>query len=296
MIKIENEIYYEDYEESLNLARNIDYSKYEYPELTLFHIYSEIKTEKELLCIKSWIATQNTKKCKLYLWSDYDISNNKLIQPYLDFLTLKIYNPIEESKGTLLEGKVDYLSANDDLHWSKSDLFRILITNKYGGIFSDMDVIYLRDFLPILDQEFVYQWGSETNFSNNGACATFLSTFKNSEFSNLLMSELIDSGIYLRSTIWGKDLIAKVYRKFKEFTIFPGAFFDTEWQINVKYKGLGDSIESGWFIKNEFSNILFEEAFAWHWHNSSNKNKIVEDGSKFYNLSKKTDEILNRIL
>jgi hypothetical protein len=65
--------------------------------------------------------------------------------------------------------------------------------------------------------------------------------------------------------------------------------------MNVEYingkrkydpKGMGTKMESGWFTRNECSNFLFEEAFSWHWHNSSNKISDIEDGSKFDLLRK----------
>jgi hypothetical protein len=299
MIKIENiSEQHLDYEKALDFLKKLNDEDYDYPEyITNFHIYTEVKSEKELLCIKSWIATQNLEKCKLYIWSDYDISDNELLKPFLNLVNLRIYNPIEEAKGTILEDKIDYLTANDSKYWLKSDLFRILITHKYGGIFSDMDIVYLRDFKPILNQEFVYQWGSEIDFIKNGSCATFLSVFKNSEFSNHLLKEIINSPIAPDTTNWGKELLGRIYSYYK-FTIFPSTFFDVEWQLNTSYingqrvynpNGLGTQTESGWFEKNEFSNDLYLESFAWHWHNSSYKFTEIKEGSKFWNLQKITD-------
>jgi hypothetical protein len=276
--------------------KNIKEDDYQYPEgVTNFHIYSEIRNEKELLCVKSWIATQNLEKCKLYIWSDYDITDNKLLMPYMDYVTLKVYDPVKEAKGTILEKKLKHLKAKDHRHWLKSDLFRILITHKYGGIFSDMDVVYLRDFKPLLDQEFVYQWGGETDFINQGACATFLSTFKNSEFSTILMKELSEAPVLPDTTTWGKELLGKVYSYYRNFTIFPSPFFNIEWQINLKHPGLANIIEDGWFVKTEHSNKLFPESFAWHWHNTSHKHKPIQEGSKFNLLQQLTDKKLKSI-
>ena len=52
---------------------------------------------------------------------------------------------------------------------------RLLVLHKYGGVWVDMDVVFLRDFKPLLDQEWMYMWGSETDFIKEGACATVLS-------------------------------------------------------------------------------------------------------------------------
>ena len=150
---------YTDYKKSYEFIKNINNNSYEYPaEQTIFHIYTEVKTIKELESIRSFFATQNLNKTKLFVWSDYDISNLECLAPFKKFITFKIYNPIEEAKGTVLENKFDYLLARDAKYYIQSDLLRILALHKYGGIWIDMDIILLRDFKPILDQEYMYQW------------------------------------------------------------------------------------------------------------------------------------------
>ena len=69
------------------------------------------------------------------------ISNNS---PQL--LKNRIYNPIEEAKDTKLESRLDILNASDERNWAKGDLFRILILHKYGGVYVDFDVVFLRVF------------------------------------------------------------------------------------------------------------------------------------------------------
>ena len=190
-----NPEFYKDYETCLEFLSNIKDENYEYPpDVTLFHIYTEVRTDKELECIKSFLATQNLEKCKLIIWSDYDINDNDLIQPYKEYLDLRLWDAKEEAKGTILEG-IPHLDAMDDKHYLQSDLLRILVLYKYGGVWIDMDIIFLRDFKPLLDQEYMYQWGGDIDFANQGACATVLSGFKESEFMTKLMQGVIDSRI-----------------------------------------------------------------------------------------------------
>jgi hypothetical protein len=283
-------IFYKDYELCLNFLDTVDFN-IKRNNVCNYHTYSEIKTEKELMVVKSFLATQNLETSKFILWSDYDISDNKLIQPYKNYIELRVFNPEEESKGTCLENKKQHLSSNDNLYWLKSDLFRILATYKYGGVFTDMDFIYLNNFSPILDLEFTYQWGSELDFAGFGSCGTVMKLDKKSDLAEMMLQELCNSHISPNTTIWGKDLFAKVYRKNK-FTILPSTFFNTEWMINKKYPGKGDSTEHGWFNKNKHSTDLFLNTFGWHWHNSSHKTKIVNEGSKFDLLTKYIDNKL----
>tara|TARA_Y100000816_G_C26098298_1_gene581594 strand:- start:1696 stop:2601 length:906 start_codon:yes stop_codon:yes gene_type:complete len=282
---------YKDYEACLDFLKNIDIKEYEYPKnKTIFHVYTEVKTTKELMVIKSFLATQNLDHCEMVVWSDYNIEDNPLIQPYKKYLTLKVWNAFEEAEGTILDKKYHILNARDHKYYLQSDLLRLLVLHKYGGVWVDMDVILLRDFKPLLDQEYMYMWGSETDFVREGACATVLSLQKNSEFSLELLKQVLVTPARPATACWGKEMFAHLYRRYP-FPILPSTFFNTEWCVNVKHKGLGDVMDKSWFVdvghKNDY---LFPEAFAWHWHNSSNKDRQVEEGSKFHILETMMDQ------
>jgi hypothetical protein len=287
-----SEIYF-DFRKGLNFLRQIDDNDYEYPdEITNFHVYSEIKNDKELECIKSYFATQNLEKTKLILWSDYDITDNKLLQPFKDKIDFRVWDAASEAKGTILENEKEKLESADQKHYLQSDLLRLLALHKYGGVWIDMDIILLRDFKSILDQEYMYQWGGETNFEVEGACATVLSLKKQSEFSKKLLLMLKEMPIIGNTPIWGKDLFAKLYKLWPYFTIFPSTFFNTEWLISKVDRDFSKNVQKGWFDKTEYSDNLFLGAFAWHWHNSSNKSKKIQEGSKFNLLKKRNDKLL----
>ena len=69
---------YTDYREGLKYLGFLDDKDYDYPkEVVPFHVYSEFKTPKELVVLKSYLATQNLQKTKLIVWSDYDISDQE---------------------------------------------------------------------------------------------------------------------------------------------------------------------------------------------------------------------------
>lgn len=277
---------YRNYIQCHDFLKTINDKNYSYPEeIKIFHVYTELRNEKELECIKSYFATQNLEKTRLYIWSDYSIEDLECLKPFKKYITFKIYNPIEEAKGTVLEKQIEKLLAKDGKHYLQSDLLRILACHKYGGIWIDMDIILLRDFKPILDQEYMYQWGSEIEYEKEGACATVLSCFKNSEFSNYLINEIQNMPIIYGSTIWGKDMFAKVYSKFK-FNIFPSPFFNSEWLISITDEKLSNDILEMWFEKECPDELLFLDSFAWHWHNSSNKHKQINKNSKFDKLKK----------
>ena len=304
-ITIENNLeLYRNYRKTLAYLSNVDENNYSYPnDITYFHVYSDIKNEKELLCIESYLTTQNMEKTKLILWSDYDISDNELIKPYKNLIDMRVYDFDRESKGTILEGNSSLSNAKDTKHYMKSDILRFLVTHKYGGVWLDMDMVLLRNFVPILDQEWAYMWGAEEDFYNFGPCAAIMNIHKESPHSQLCLEEMVKTQLQGDSTVLDHILLAKVYSK-QRFTVFPSAFFNTEWQMNIEWfnnhraydpNGYGTKTESGWFVKNEFSDSLFEGAFSWHWHNSTYKNHTIQKGCKFDILQTKIKTLLKNI-
>ena len=286
---------YFDYRLGLNLLRSVNEDDYSYPEDKIhFHIYTEVKSEKELECVKSFLATQNLNHTNLIIWSDYSIEDNELIQPYKDYIDLRVYNAREEAVGTPMEYEHGMLDASDSKYYLKSDLFRLMMLHKYGGVWADMDIVFLRDFKPILDQEYMYQWGGDTDFSNLGACATVLAMKKESEFSFKMLEVVKTMPALGDTTVWGKDTFAKLWRVWPNFTIFPSTFFNTEWLMSKVDRQLSEDVENDWFYnKNDTAkDSLFLDAFSWHWHNSSKKTFPIEEGSKFDLLRKRTDDLL----
>lgn len=292
---------YVDYKKGLQFLRSIKDEDYSYPEEVVpFHLYTEVRTPKELLAIKSYLATQNLEKTKLIVWSDYDISNQENIQPYKDLVDFRVYDPKELAKGTPLENVASHLSTGGDHnHWMSSGVMRFLVLYKFGGIYFDMDMVLLRDFKPILGQDFAYQWGSSTDFAKerrweedcHGPCAAMLGAVKGSQFIEDCMERLIQTPA-TGGTCYDEDMLGYVYAK-RPFTVFPSTFFNTEWLVGKTDKDESRRLDACMFdfpISERAD--LFEGVFAWHWHNSSNKHKNIAKGSKFDTLSKMTDERL----
>jgi hypothetical protein len=284
---------YYDYIECLKFLQNINNKNYFYPdEKVNFHIYSEFRTDKEIVSLMSYFATQNLEKTKIIVWSDYDIEKEPRVQRFKNMIDFRIWDAKTEAMGTILEKENHMLIAADEKHYLQSDLLRLLALHKYGGIWIDMDIILLRDFKPLLDQEYMYMWGSETNYSSEGACASVLSVKKQSLFSIRLLEEAAKMQIIPNSTCWGKNMFAKLYAIYP-FTILPATFFNIEWCMNKKTPGSGNHVENGWFkFQNDNKMHMYLETFSWHWHNSSKKNLTIENGSKFDLLTKLTEDRL----
>jgi hypothetical protein len=288
------ELYSTDVDICLSFLKNIKDENYNYPSIpTNFHVYTDVKNEKQVMVIKSFLATQNLQHTILNVWTDEDISNNELVKPFLKYINFKVYNPAIEFKDTPLENKQQYENAKDQKHWAQSGILRLLLLYKYGGIWADMDMVLLRDFKPILDNEFAYMWENFTDFGminshNYGPCAALLGGIRGSNFTRECMTELLNTPVQLNSPCFDYPLMAKVYRRLK-FTVFPSVFFNTEWQMKPD---VSKPIIEGWWKKNDYSNRLYLDAFSWHWHNSGQGRKPIEEGCKFDLLTKLTNQRL----
>jgi hypothetical protein len=295
---------YKDYKKCIEFLSSIKDEDYSYPEeVTYFHVYTEVRTPKELMAIKSYVATQNLEKTKLIVWSDYDITEQENIQPYKDLVEFRVYSPEELAKGTPLEGNSTYLNATDDgNHWMSSGVMRFLVLYKFGGIYYDMDTVLIRDFKPLLGRNFAVQWGGSTDFGkvdpfcgdSHGPCAALLGANKGGQYIEDCMEAVLTTPIRHYTTCFDEDMMARVYRKNpNSFTIFPSPFFDTEWQVSKTDRDLAEELDKSLFdAPLQSEEHLFLDSFAWHWHNSSNKNKDIVEGSKFYLLEQLTNRRL----
>ena len=275
--------------QSLEYAKSLPIS--DWKEETTFHFYWRVPKEfgrKQALPVKSTIVTQDLSKTKIILWSNVDLSDNPYVKPLLPFIELKIWNLEQEVKNTPLENsKVVKGVVDDPLCYLGGDLFRLLCLYKYGGVYIDMDVVVLRDFLPILPYEFMYQWGSsgtvptggEPILKQNGA---IMRLKQKSTLALDLLKELELTPAKTNTTCWGTELYHKVWNKNKNWITFPCAWFNTEWGMSRTIQPFKKNFEG-----NE-SAELFDGAFAWHWHNKWDED--VEDGCKFQILENIVEE------
>ena len=275
---------YYDLDECLKCCKNIPET--EYKESTYFHMYWNVGLpfeRKQLLPIKSYLTTQNLYNTKLIIWSNVDLSDNELIKKYSENIEFRIYDPIKESIGTELENRKDLLTVNDSRNWAGGDLFRILVLHNYGGLYVDFDVVFLRDFAPLLSQEFMYKWGLEKDMINGA----IMRGFKHSQLMKDLIHEIAIGGSFPNSTIWSTNLYQKVRNYNKNWTIFPSGFFNSEWQ-DMKFNTPGNGEVFLPFTKNDFD--MYDGAFSWHWHNKWTSD--IEEGSKWQVLESSIDKKL----
>ena len=230
---------------------------------------------KQALPVKAFFATQDPSMCSLVLWSDQDLSANEWLQPFLPRLTLRIYDPAVESRGTPLEAYPKIYRQRDSRVYRDGDLFRILVLHNYGGVYADMDTVLLRSLGVLLDQEFVYQWD---RFDDMYAPA-LMRLRKGGDFVRELVQGIVEipPGKYN----WGRENVKRAILRGRPITVFPSPFFNTEWQADPGFKPFERTPESA---------NLYDGAFAWHWHNQWDA--PIEEGSKFQILEARIGRLL----
>lgn len=270
------------YLESLNFSKNLvtnNNSK------LVFHCFWRVPRDfgrKQATVLKSIISSHinHLNNIEINLWSNVDLTKNAYLNEVLEFINFRIWNLHQEISGTILED-CHFLQnnnmINDSLCYLEGDLFRLLVLNKYGGFYIDMDVLVLRDMSPLNDFEFLYQWGTsgynklEPNMKMNGA---IMRLDKNSKASKEYLEILKNTPPVKDSFIWGTNMYSKLKN---DIWILPGVWFNSEW-------GFEDTkLEP---FKKTDKVELFEGAFTWHWHNRWDD--VIEEGSKFQILE---DEI-----
>ncbi|CAH1758333.1 12037_t:CDS:1 [Entrophospora sp. SA101] len=246
-------------------------------EHVVFHSYWRIDLkeigEKQIATLRSFFATQDNNYSSLILWSNGNLSNDKGLEPffekYPDRFSTRLYEVEKESSGTPIENS-QYINIKDDLAYLDGDLVRLLVLYKYGGVWFDMDSLFIRDFSPLVEHEWVGQWDCfiPDGFPFNGA---FMRFRKNSPYVCEMLSEIHNGPQPGKNSFnWGSYLYLKIYRRLiqngkQPFKIIPWCFTDSH------VCRPSNSMPSAFEENDGFNKDRLLQTFAYHWHNQWEK-------------------------
>ncbi|RUP47623.1 hypothetical protein BC936DRAFT_145521 [Jimgerdemannia flammicorona] len=240
-------------------------------ENTIYHSYwrSDLTPfgEKQVSTLRSFFATQNANHSTLFLWS-----NGELISPLLtnlksivgDRLQIRLYDTEVLAKGTPIEGS-PHLSIKDDLAYLDGDLIRLLVLYKYGGMWFDMDTLFVRDMSPVLSQEWLGQFDCfmPEGLPFNGA---FMRFRKDSPYVCEMLGEMATGPSPRKNTVdWGGYLYYRVYRRLLQHGIKP--FSTLPWCFTDSVSCTAENSMPHAFDEAEFPKERLDQTFAFHWHN-----------------------------
>jgi hypothetical protein len=247
-------------------------------EVERFHFYWKGSFgPKQAFALKSLLATQRPGTFELWLWLDYqdgydDYAKNPLLRPLLPLISVKRFVPVDEARGTPLEGR--------DEHWKRrtvkvSNFLRHIVLFKYGGTYIDIDTAVLRDLGPLcrlegMESEFAYQWSSRP--CGNSA------VLRLRKESSLALA-LLTSGL-ARGNCDPRTILQFADNEALDLLILPAPFFDPLW-LAVDRRDRGFRAPFATF--SDFFRAFNAEfprpggfrdhqdfcsgAFAYHWHN-----------------------------
>lgn len=267
-------------DESLLEANKLPSSTY--AEDLIFHAYWDGElVEQHLISITScWLFNvkgRSNRKIKLWVKNSPDNKCKEEISKYADIIE---YDFEEQVLGTPFEGKSFYAIERPAYF---SDVVRYGLLYKFGGLWFDLDVFFLKSIDPVLssfsEKVFLYRWSHEE--FPNGAIY-FSPAPKDHE-----LTKIID--IFLEKNIgFGFNETKVGFDTDVGFTVLPCAWFDPAWLENDCFDDF-----SQFFYRNKASytlNNFFSGAFAYHWHNRWNF--PIKEGSVISDLYNEVKSLL----
>lgn len=219
-------------------------------------------------------------------------SGEKLLRPFSekgfrlaavspDFPYLFRNTPAEPWFDRLLQGEVD--AGNVPLGQNLSNLLRLAILYKYGGVYMDTDVIVLRSFDGLRNAIGAQSVDSKTgNWSRlNNAVMVF------DEKHPLLHNFMEEFARTFNGYKWGHNgpyLVSRVVQRVAgnpglEFRVLPrAAFYPVDWRrVSGLFRAPGNGNHRKWIVEKHHS--IRRWSFVLHLWNRESRSIKVEEGS-----------------
>lgn len=240
-------------------------------EKVIFHSYwyGQIG-EKQAFSLKSVLATQPRDTVELWLWLDLEngyegYAHNEYLKPLLPWLQVRPFDADQEIRDTPYEQCVWMFHGPEPTF--RADGFRLLELYKRGGVYFDLDVMFLKDLSPVLAAgEFCYAWERQP-YANNA-----LLYFKKESPLNRAIAE---KALRLE-TFRPWHLLEYGDRNLSSCIVYPSAFFDPLWQKKQEEPGLLHGFADfftrpvtdgpAYAVPLE-AQPFFPGVYAHHWHN-----------------------------
>lgn len=215
--------------------------------------------------IKSLLATQSPP-LEVWLWlppgmREANAEFLDILQAEAPAVRVRCYVAEQEAQGTPAEGRIEAIAGSTLA--LVSDLFRALVLARYGGIYFDLDMLFLADLRPLCGAEFCYAWSNRPY--GNSAILRFHPESPNAH-------AVIRRGVALQ-TFHPKHLYT--YRDLGCFVdglyVLPSFVFDPAWiahdtrtPINTYCNRFDDffDVEEPMPMR-----AFFSGSYCYHWHN-----------------------------
>ena len=276
----------QDYHETTKIASQLLDTPYEGD--VIFHCYWSGKLNKNLLLsLKScyYFNIMGRRHRRIILWTEAPAhEKTNLYNSVLKYAEIRNYND-DELLGTPFEDMDVRIPGTK--RYVKSDFVRLVLLYKYGGVWFDLDILFLRNFDPLFskyeDKICLYAW-QRLKFPNNAIIISVKSERR----------RLHDAIFYINERGKGFRFGQQLrYNLPLEFEVLPCSWFDPGW-VSVDFKKeMGHKPFPILFKPTTETYTLdnfFKHAFCFHWHNGWHRK--IQPNSALGQLSDELDQLI----
>ena len=141
-----------------NTCKRINYN-YTAADPVYYHVYWRKKILWMLpFLIKSYLVTQPTEISKLIIWSPtplHKLQNYRMIKElrnrHRNNIEFRVFDMNEMKKGTCMDNNAMFDRFVKKIRVQmESDVVRVLLLNRFGGIWVDGDVLFMKNLMPLI--------------------------------------------------------------------------------------------------------------------------------------------------
>jgi hypothetical protein len=267
---------------------------------TLWHVYWRLDAGKNDLgytpttVLESWLATQDEDSVLIY-WlaasnslsdSRYEIPQTllSLIRIFPNRIRYRFLDVALEAEGTPLQRSY-LLRLHDSKAWIDSDIARLVIEYRYGGMYMDIDVLLLQDLKPLLQFEFVTEFSCD--HSQSSANNAVMHIFRKSSSAIGLLEASKKIFPKLMSWAYGPDMLNSVTSGKDALQIWklPWCFFHGVWCTDaIPMDALGGSAK--------WDRSFLDKVFGIHLHGAPKNGRFPHADSILAVYAKKHRQLL----
>jgi hypothetical protein len=242
----------------------------------LFHCFwSGTLTWHHELSLKSLLLTQS-EPLEIWLWAPPEtIAANEAFLDAMRGPSFRVQAcvPDELMRGTPLEGHDELFAGKDaqfagnSIEAAVSDAVRTLVMLRHGGIYFDLDMLFLADLRRLTGVEFIYPWSNQP--FGNSALMHFRQASRN--LSALAGHAAEVNSCHPRMMYWFDAIDPLV----EELMVWPEFLFDPAWIAHDTRTPINDHCLSfKHFFRREAPPMslatFYPGSYAYHWHNGWN--------------------------
>jgi hypothetical protein len=224
--------------------------KYSKENLLYYHTYWRNGMHYMLtLQIKSYLVTQPLEYTKMVVWSEEKLSHpdlQELKNKYPNNVIFKILNFSKLAEGTCMHKNPVFAKFMQTIRIQmKSDVVRVMLLNRYGGVWADTDILFLQDLIPLINVA-----GEFSSFIGGNQMNNHLLHINKNSGTGIRLTQSLCRLIQTPNRLpvktitksWMLNDALTAYCNLKlgcGITPVSRCFADPEWEHRIKYCGTG---------------------------------------------------------